>query len=73
MPIVRFDRVGQWHEISECGAYTVAASRVGDRFKFQAWKLAAEKGKSATLLATRDDAEAARQACRDHKDGRLAA
>jgi len=70
---VNFKRMGEWYEISDCGAYTVAASRVQDRFKFQAWKLAAEKGKTATLLATRDDAEAARQACRDDKEGRVAA
>ncbi len=67
-----FTRMGQWHELSDCGAYTVAASRVSDAFKFQAWKLAAEKGKTASLLGTFDDAVSARQCCRDHREGAVA-
>lgn len=64
-----FTRMGQWHEISDCGAYTVAASRVCDTFKFQAWKLVPEKGKAAALLGTFDDAEGARKCCREHREG----
>lgn len=71
---MNFTRMGQWYEISECGEYTVAASRVNDRFKFQAWKLAADSGKTATLLGTKDDAEEAREICRQHKKtGKVAA
>jgi len=66
---VTFTRIGEWYEISDDGAYTVAAARVQDRFKFQCWKLAAEKGKTATLLGTFDEADAARQCCREHRDG----
>lgn len=70
---MRFNRVGAWHEISECGAYTVAAVRVNDRYKFEAWKLVPEKGKTALSLGVFDDAEAARNACREHKAGKVAA
>lgn len=66
---MNFTRMGQWHEISDDGAYTVAASRVGDRFKFQAWKLAAEKGRAASLLGTFDEASAARACCQEHRGG----
>lgn len=66
---MKFTRMGQWHELSEDGAYTVAAARVDDHFRFQAWKLVPEKGKMAALLGTFDDVEEARQRCRDHKQG----
>jgi hypothetical protein len=66
---MNFTRVSDWHEISDCGAYTVSAARVQDRFKFQAWKLAAEKGKTATLLGTFDEVALARQRCQEHREG----
>lgn len=66
-----FTRMTEWHEISSCGAYTVCAARVMDKYKFQAWKLAPVKGQTAQLLGTFDDAPPARKACEDH--ARLAA
>lgn len=60
---MNFERVGQWAELSECKRYTVAASKVRGAFKFQAWRV--NPGEMATLLGTEDDAESARQLCRD--------
>lgn len=65
---MNFTRMGQWYELSDCGGYTVAASRVQDRFKFQAYKLAPGKGQTAELLGTFDDAEGARGRCRAHRE-----
>lgn len=61
---MNFDRIGQWAEMSECKRYTVATSKVGGAFKFQAFRINANP--PATLLGTKDDAESARQLCRDH-------
>lgn len=63
---MNFTRMSDWHEISDCGAYVVSAASVKGRFKFQAWKLAAQSGKTASLLGTFDDAEPARELCRQH-------
>ena len=70
---MNFSRLSDWHEISDDGAYTVCAALVGDRFKFQAWKLAAEQGRAATLLGTTDQADAAREICRQHRESGVTA
>lgn len=62
-----FTRMSQWHEISDCGKYVVSAAHVVDRFKFQGWLLAPEKGKSAQLLGTFDSAGEARTCCEDYQ------
>jgi hypothetical protein len=59
---MKFNRITEYAELSECGRYTVAGARVSDRLKFQAWRR--EPGKVASLLDTFDDAESAREACR---------
>jgi hypothetical protein len=59
---MNFVRLGEWYEMSECQRYTVAASKVGGAFKFQAWRLV--PGGVAQLLGTKDEAEAARDLCR---------
>ena len=64
---MKFNRAGQWHEISDCGRYVVSAAHVVDRFKFQGWLLAPEKGKTAALLGTRDTAQDARAVCEEHE------
>jgi hypothetical protein len=61
---VNFERITQWAELSECKRYTVAASKVGGAFKFQAWRIV--PGGAAELLGTEDQAESCRQLCRDH-------
>lgn len=61
---MNFNRVSAWHEISDCGAYTVAVTRSQDLFKFHAWLL----GKPSELLGTFDDAESARKCCSKHRD-----
>lgn len=66
---MKFTRAGQWHEISDCGVYTVAATRTGDKFKFQGWML----GKPSKFLGTFDAPEPARECCRKHRDGVVAA
>lgn len=64
---MKFTRMGQWHEISECGKYVVSAAHVVDRFKFQGWLLAPQKGKTADLLGTFDSADEARTCCEDYE------
>lgn len=59
-------RISNWHEESECGRYSVAASRVGGKYVFQAWR----RGDVATLLHTDTDAQACREACAAHALGR---
>lgn len=65
---MKFNRMGEWFELSDCGAYTVAASRVMDEFKFQSFKLAPRKGVTAELLGTFSTADEARNCCRLHRD-----
>ena len=65
---MKFTRMGQWYEISDCGVYVVSAAHVVDRFKFQGFMLAPVKGKTAELLGTFDDAVSARDCCRQHRD-----
>lgn len=67
---MKFTRMGQWHEISQCGKYVVSGAHVVDRFKFQGWLLAPEKGKTAQLLGTFDTADEARTCCDElQRDG----
>ena len=62
---VNFTRqtISGWHETSDCGQYTVAAARVDAKFIYQA----NHKGE---LLLTSRDAQACRDACRDHALGK---
>jgi len=63
---MKFERITQWAELSECKRYAVSASKVMGKFKFQA-STEGEAGQPWVLLGTTDDAESARQLCRDHK------
>jgi hypothetical protein len=58
---MKFTRVSDWAEVSECNGYSVCAAQVMGRYKFQAWCI------PLTLLGTHYDAEACRQLCREHK------
>ena len=56
---MNFIRSGQWYETSECGRYTVAASKVNDKFLFQAFK-------GREVLHTDADPQKCRDACEQH-------
>lgn len=68
---VGWNRVSQWAQVSDCGQYSVACVRVNDAYRFEAWKQT--PGKAPESLGIFDDAEAARQVCREHKAGKEAA
>lgn len=70
---MNFNRISDWHEMSDDGAYTVAATRTRDKFKFQGWILAPSAGVTSQLLGTFDDAESARECCRKHREQARAA
>lgn len=69
---MKFERVTQWAELSDCKRYSVAASKVMGKYKFQAFADPGS-GKPWDLLGTKDSAESARQLCRDHSLQRDAA
>lgn len=67
---MKFNRISDWAEVSECGQYTVSASVTGKgkekRYAFHAWKRApADSHDMAKPLGCFSDAEAARQRCRE--------
>jgi hypothetical protein len=64
---MNFKRMSDWHEISDDGRYVVSAAHVIDRYRFQGFLLAPEKGKTSELLGTYDSAPEARQCCEDHE------
>lgn len=73
---MKFERVSDWAQVSDCGKYTVSAAKVAEmdgrrvkllRFKFQAWHVRPD-GQPALLLGTFDDAESARKLCREHAE-----
>lgn len=65
---MKFSRMSDWHELSDNGCYTVSGARVKDGFKFQAWLLAPQNGKTSELLGTFDTADDARKCCEQHED-----
>ena len=62
---MNFSRIGQWAQVSEDGQYTVACTRVNDVYRFEAWHIGE---KPAVALGVFPDANAARAACREHKE-----
>lgn len=58
---MKFERVTDWCELSDCGAYTVAAAKVDDRFAFSAFR-----GKE--MLGVYKTAAAARAVCKQHRE-----
>lgn len=63
---MKFNRATQWAEVSDCGGYSVAAAKCGPLFKFSACRLRTAQQRPAELLGTFDDAEAARECCRQN-------
>lgn len=54
---LKWIRASNWREVSDCGRYTVCASKTEGKFMFQAWR-----GSSpGELLMTDRDAEKCRQ------------
>ena len=62
---MKFARIGQWAQISECRKYSVSCVRVNDAYRFEAWHLKGgpSKGVSLGIFA---DATQARAACDEH-------
>lgn len=67
---MNFTRAGQWVELSDDGNYTVACVRVNDAYRFEAWHITGKPGTAAEALGVFNNAEDARNACREHKAGR---
>jgi hypothetical protein len=63
---VKFERMGQWFELSDCGRYSVSGAKADQLFTFQAWRRATTKDHMATCLGTFRDAQAARDCCEQH-------
>jgi len=57
---VKFNRLTDWHEMSEDRAYTVACVRVDGRFRFEAWNVTR---RPAVSLGVFDTAQEARGCC----------
>jgi len=55
---MKFTRVGDWAEISECKRFTVALIQVNGRFTFEAWQCQPRQ-----KLGTFTTIEEARQKC----------
>lgn len=60
---MKFTRITDWAEISDCGRYTVAASRHGGMFLFTAFRVPVVQGQMATELGTFKDSQGARDCC----------
>lgn len=61
-----FTRIGQWAQLSDCGKYTVCCIKTAEGHKFEAWF----RGNPDRPLGLFSDAEAARQSCREHEEGK---
>lgn len=65
---MKFNRVTEWAEVSDCGGYSVCAAKMAVGFRFSACRLRTEQKLPAELLGTFDDAESARAKCAEHAD-----
>lgn len=65
---MKFLRITDYAEESDCGRYTVSAAKVNGRWTFQGWRRPVFDGAAPALLTpTRTTiAEDAREACRRH-------
>lgn len=69
---VKFERITDWAEVSECGRYTVSASMDSDglkpkavkRYLFTAWRR--NSNGPPDILLIHAEAEKCRDACREH-------
>ena len=59
---LKFTRMGTWHESTECGRYTVSATKHEDKYVWCAYL----NGKPDVLLGCKTNAEDARQLCREN-------
>lgn len=55
---MNWTRATAWHEVSDCGRYTVCAAKVEDKYVFQGWR----GSKPGELLCTGEAAEC-REVC----------
>jgi hypothetical protein len=69
---VKFERISEWAEVSDCGCYSVSASVHGDslnskvkRYLFTAWRRSSDPKIPPTILKVDSSAEMCREACRE--------
>lgn len=65
---MKWERITEWAEVSDCGRYSVAMVKTHGRFVFEAWKRAGAKDHLRELLATCDDIGDAKSVCEKHAD-----
>lgn len=65
---MKWERITQWAEVSDCGRYSVALVQVHGRHVFEAWKRASKFDHVRELLATCNDIEDARSVCEKHAE-----
>ncbi len=71
---MKFRRLTNWAEVSECGRYTVSAAKVEGCWSFTAWRRGPYVGVVPTLLGSHRISEEARELCRRHaKSEKIAA
>lgn len=58
---MKFKRITDWAEKSDCGRYTVSAARVMGVYRFTAWRLALNG--PGVLLGATDTAQECRDLC----------
>lgn len=62
-----FTRSGPYHELSDCGRYSVAAYKQDGRFMFQAFRVT--PGQPGQVFYTHSDAKRCREACERDAQG----
>jgi hypothetical protein len=65
---MKWERLTQWAEVSDCGRYTVAMVQVHGRWYHEAWRRATTKDHAAELLVSSGEADEARAACEEHAE-----
>lgn len=61
---MKFTRINQWAWLSDCGRYSIAASRLDDKYGYTSW-FVVPKQVSQCLGQTHDPAQA-RKYCEEH-------
>lgn len=75
---LRFIRTDRWHEVSDCGRYTVSKADMGEaferehgvRFRYDAWRRGKDGSKIPANLGCFNSAAEAEVRCQAHLEGR---
>lgn len=62
---LKFTRINQWGWLSDCGSYSISASKIDDQYGYSAWYVVPKQ--VAQCLGTVTDPAEARKLCDDHK------